>query len=153
MPTDWSQTFLYAFEAYFLPKVHENWMNVYWSENTSNDIFHFSVSVIELEFSADRFSRTPLFSHFYPKIDADAHFKSVFLNIGWYKKKPGKYSSIFHSKNKNIYNFNVFTIKTDVRNRSENKRFRRKTEQNCLEVPTLPLFLQKTLYLLKSEKH
>ena len=34
----------------FLTKVHEIWMHDYWSENTSNDIFHFSITVIELEF-------------------------------------------------------------------------------------------------------
>ena len=45
MQTDWS-----TFEACFLTKVYENWMYDYWNKNTSNDNFHFSVSVIELEF-------------------------------------------------------------------------------------------------------
>ena len=40
-----------TFEAYFLTKKHANWMHDYLSGNTSNDIFYFSVRVIELEFS------------------------------------------------------------------------------------------------------
>ena len=50
MPTGWSKFFKRIFEAYFLTKMHEISMLDYWSENTSNDIFQFSVSVIEHEF-------------------------------------------------------------------------------------------------------
>ena len=52
MRTVWNKTFLCTFEAYFLMKVQENWMHDYWNENTSNDIFHFSVSAIELMFQS-----------------------------------------------------------------------------------------------------
>ena len=34
----------------FLAKMNENWVRDCWSENTSNDTFHFSVNVIELQF-------------------------------------------------------------------------------------------------------
>ena len=87
IPTDWSKTFLCTFEAYFLTKVHENRMRDYWSEITSDDIFHFSVSVIELEFRPIGFLTCHLFRHFYPKIDANANFNSVFSNIGVFNRK------------------------------------------------------------------
>ena len=50
MPPDLGKTFYWTFVAYFLTKVHENWMHDYGSENTTNDVFYFSVSAIELEF-------------------------------------------------------------------------------------------------------
>ena len=37
--------------------------------------------------SADRFFRETLFHHFYPKIDLNAHFNSVFSNLGWFDRK------------------------------------------------------------------
>ena len=49
MPTDCSKFFKRTFEAYFLMKIYEIWMRDYRNENTSNDIFKFSVCVIELE--------------------------------------------------------------------------------------------------------
>ena len=69
-----------------LTKVYENWMHNYRSENVSNDIFRFSVSIIELEFQPTGF----LVCHFYPKIGVNerlAHFNSVLSNTGWFKRQ------------------------------------------------------------------
>ena len=66
-------------------EMHENWMLDYWNENTSNDIFHFSVNVIELEFQPIGF--LAIFHYFYPKIYVNAHFNSVFSNNGWLNRK------------------------------------------------------------------
>ena len=86
MPTDWSKTFLCNFVVYFSRKGHGIWMHDYWIKNTSNDIFHFSVS-IRAPVSANRFSRAELFHHFYPKIDSNAHLNSAFSNIRWFNRK------------------------------------------------------------------
>ena len=47
----------------------------------------FYVSILELRISADRFSRMPLFHHFYSKTVANAHFNSVFSDMGWFNRK------------------------------------------------------------------
>ena len=46
-PLTGSKNFL---RTYFLTKVRKIWIHNYWNENTHNDTFHFSVSVVELEF-------------------------------------------------------------------------------------------------------
>ena len=51
----------------------------------SNDIFHFSVNVIELQ--PIHFLACHFFCHFYPKIDANAYFSSVFSNNEWFNRK------------------------------------------------------------------
>ena len=76
--------------------------------------------------SSDRFSHIPLFHKFYPKIDSSAHFESVFWNIGLFNRKTENTVRFFYYKNKNMYKCYVFTIKTDLRNMSENRVFRRK---------------------------
>ena len=65
----------------------EIWMHDYWNKSTSNNIFHFSVSVIELKFQLIGFLGCPLFLHFYPKIDSNAYFYSVFKNISLFNRK------------------------------------------------------------------
>ena len=52
--------------------------------NMSNDVFLFSVIIIELEFQPVGFLALHLY-HFYPKSDSNAHFNPVFSNIGWFK--------------------------------------------------------------------
>ena len=87
MLTDWSKTFQSSFEAYFLIKVHGILMHDYWNENASNYISLFYVSILELRFSADRFSRMPLFRRFSLKIDSNAHFDSDFSTIWRFSRK------------------------------------------------------------------
>ena len=47
----------------------------------------FYVSILELRISADRFSRMPLFHHFYQKIDSNVHFDSLLSNIVRFSRK------------------------------------------------------------------
>ena len=49
--------------------------------------FSFFRQCYKIRVSAHRFSRAPLFHHFYSKIYANAHFNSLFSNIGWFNKK------------------------------------------------------------------
>ena len=119
-----------------MTKLHEIWMHEYWNENASNDSFHFSVSVAEVE--SQRIGLSPLFYHFYPKMDSDALFDSIFSNIRQFNRKNCKRCLIFHCKNKNFYKFYAFTIGL-----SENREFRGKTKQNRLKLPTLTPFSQK----------
>ena len=81
-PLNWSKTFLCSFEAYFLTKVHENCI-----QKVRLLIFFIFLSCYRTGVSTNRFSRAPLFHHFYPKIDANANFDSVFSNIEWFNKK------------------------------------------------------------------
>ena len=102
--------------------------------------FFFFCQCYRTRVSVDRFSHVPFFSHFYPKMDVNVHFIFVFLNIGRFNRKT-KNTEIFHYKNKTVYNFYTFTVKTDFWNWSESRKFRRKNRENCLKVPTLlPLF-------------
>ena len=52
----------------FLTKVPEIWMRDYWSENTSNNVFHCSVSVIEFEFQLIGFLASCFFVTFIRKL-------------------------------------------------------------------------------------
>ena len=67
--------------------MHKIRMHDFGNENASNDTFHFSFSVVEIEFQQIRFSRVPLFRPFYPQIDSNAHFVSVFSSIGQFNMK------------------------------------------------------------------
>ena len=60
-----------------------------------NDIIHFSVSIIELELQPIGFSGEPFFHHFYPKIDSNAHFDSVFFEYCAIKQENEKHCSNF----------------------------------------------------------
>ena len=60
----------------FHTKVNEIIWHNYSSKNMSNNIVHFSVTIIALEFQ-------PIgFHHFYQKIVSNAHFYIVLSNIG-----------------------------------------------------------------------
>ena len=90
-------------DFFFLIKANEIYRHKYSSENISNEVFHFFfVSFIELEFQA-RFSRVPLFYHFYPKIDTNIHFDSVFMNIG-----------LFNRKSVNAVRFSIIKIRISI---------------------------------------
>ena len=52
----------------------------------SDDVFHFSVNVIELEYQIIGFLGASLLHQFYPKIESNAHFDSV-SNTGRFNKK------------------------------------------------------------------
>ena len=62
-----NQSYLCTLEAYFLTKVHEIWMHDYENEKASN-IFHFSVSVIKLEFQPIGFLACHFFITFIRKL-------------------------------------------------------------------------------------
>ena len=100
------------------------------------------MSIIEVVL-VDRFSRVPLFHHFYPKTDANAHFNSVFSNTG-----------LFNRKTKNTMRFSVIEIRISVvfmhlRSKPTSEIHQKirdldgKTEENRLKVPTLSSFFQK----------
>ena len=84
-----SYALLKLFFFFFFSFFNESgWKFHYWNENKSNDIFHYSVSLMELEFQPILgLSRMPFFHHFYPKIDVNAYFNCVFSNIGWFNRK------------------------------------------------------------------
>ena len=52
-----SEISLNTFKAYFQTKMNEIWRHIYRSENTSNDVFHFSVDIIGFEFQPMAFPR------------------------------------------------------------------------------------------------
>ena len=56
------------------------WKYVWW-------YFSFFCQCYRTPVSADRFSRVPLYRHFYPKIDSNAHLNSVFPNIASSNRK------------------------------------------------------------------
>ena len=61
----------------------------YSSKTMPNEAFHFSASIIELEFQPIGFliSHVSLFRNLYPKIEWSANFDSVFSNAVWFYKK------------------------------------------------------------------
>ena len=118
-------------------------MRDYWDENTSLDIFNFSVSIYRTRISADKFSREPLFHHFYLKNDANAHDNFVFSNTGW-----------FNRKTENTVRFSIVKIRLSIifmhlRSKLTSEICQKigglngKTEQNRPEVPALPPFFFK----------
>ena len=124
------------------------------------DIFHSSASVIEfsvikIEFQPKVFLARPFFHHFYPKIAANAHFNSVFSNIEWFNIRKTANTVRFSIINLRMSIIYTFTIKTNFRNMSKNRRFRRKKkerEQSRLKMLILPPFFQKTAAFLEKRK-
>ena len=104
-------------------------MHDYWNENTSNYIFNFPISFIEHEFQPIGFLAVPLLYLFYLEIQSNTRFNSIFSNIGWFSRKTIDAVLFSTIKNKSIYNFYAFAIKTDFRNMSEIREFRRKNKE------------------------
>ena len=75
-----------ALKLIFLIKIHEVCRRDS-SKNMSIDVFHFPISIIKLEFQPNRFSRMPIFHHFYPKINSNAPSDTAFPNIGRFNRK------------------------------------------------------------------
>ena len=68
--------------------------------------------------------------------------------------KNEKYCPNFNYKNKNIYHFYPFTMKSDFRNMSESREFWRKNRAKQSQSPYWAnFFFKKPLHLLKNKKH
>ena len=59
---------VFEFHRQYATKVHKIWMHDYSNENTSNDAFHFSLSVAELEFQQISFLAYHFFITFIRKL-------------------------------------------------------------------------------------
>ena len=81
----------------FLAKVRETWIHDYWNENTPDGIFHFFVSVIELEFQPIGFLIT-----FIRKL-IKMFILNLFSNIGRFNRKM-----------KNAVRFSIIKIRISV---------------------------------------
>ena len=104
-------------------------------------------------FSADRSSRVLLFPHFYPKIDSNAYyFDSVFSNIGRYNRKMINAVRFFVIKIRISVIFTSLWSKLTSKTGQKVGRLDWKTEQNCLKVPSLTPFLQKSAIFLEKRK-
>ena len=108
--------------------MNEIWRYDYQSENTSNDIFHFSVKIIGSFISQYAFSRAIFsldlsvnrlkhsFRRLYPR--KFRGFYKRMENVIWY------FMHIYIYINKCTNTFYVFTIKIEIRNKSESREFR-----------------------------
>ena len=140
-----------------MTKVHKIWMYDYWNENRPNDIFHFSVSVVELKFQQISFLSFHFYVPFIRKLTLVLILTLVFRILDDLTEKQCKmfHCAIFHYKNKNIYNFYTFTIKTGFRNKSWYRRFRwknrAKPSQSADFAPFFFFFFKKPLHWLKNE--
>ena len=132
--------------------MYANWMRVYWSENASNDIFHFSVSIIELEFQPIGFLAWHFFVTFIRKL-TQTLILTLFFRI------MGK----FNIKRKNTVRFSIIKIRLCIifihlRSKLTSEicpkagSLRGKTGQNCLKVPTLLPFNQKPTAFIEKRK-
>ena len=157
MPIDWSKISLFTFEAYFLTKLHENWMRHYSCENTFNDIFYFSVSVIKLEFQPTGF----LACHFFMTFSRKLTQMLILILFTWAlgsltekqnkttttTKKTMQFSTI---KIRICIIFYAFTIKTDFRNISENGKFKQKNRAKPSQsayIATFFIFQKKVIII------
>ena len=127
-------------------------MHDYWNVNTSNDIFHFCVSVTEFEFQPIGFISCHFFTSFIQNLMQMLIFSLFSRTLGSLTEND-KPCLIFHPKNKNIYKFYEFTIKTDFRNMKKYITkvgiLDGKTKQNRLKALILPYFFKESLYLSK----
>ena len=100
---------------------------------------------------ADRFSRKPLFHHFYLKVEANVHFNSVFWNIGWFNRKTANTVRFF------VFKLRISIILMYLRSNltseicPKKRGLNGKTEQNRLNV-TLPPFFQITIAFMGKQK-
>ena len=140
------QIFQPHFWSLFFNKSAWNLVLDYWSENTYNDIFQFSVNVIELEFQLISFLVCH-FHHLYQKIATNADFNYVFSNIGWFNRKMVNTVRFPSYKYKNIYNLYAFMIKTDFRNMSKNRRFRWKNRAKPSQSAHFATFFTKKHFI------
>ena len=123
----------------------------YWNENTSNNIFHFPVSIIELEFQPIGFMTCNFFVTFIGKLT-----QTLILTL---------FSQIlegFNRKAKNNVRFFFIKIRISVifmhlRSKMTSEICLKagclhgKAEQNCLKVENLPPFFQKPLVYWKTK--
>ena len=120
----------------------------------SDDIFHFSVSVIELELQPIGFLGCHFFIPFIRKLTQMPILIPFCRISGGINRKTKNTMRFYIIKNKNVYNFYAFMIQTDFRNISENRKFRRKNRAISSESAHFATFCFKSpLYFLKNEKH
>ena len=93
--------------------------------------------------STDRFSRVPLFRLFYPKINWNVHFDSVFSNTGWFIGETINAVRFSIIKIRTSINFMHLRLKLTLELCQKAGSVDGKTKQNHLKAPTLPSFSQK----------
>ena len=114
-------------------------------------LFIFLLMLQNSSFSS--FSRVPLFHNFYPKLDSNIHFDSVFWNIGWFNRKTVNVVWFPITRIRILINFMHSRSKQTSEICQKVQRLDGKTNQNRLKALTLPFFfLKKPLYLLKNDK-
>ena len=91
------------------------------------------------------------FHHFYPKIDSNAHFGSVFSTIRLFNRKTIN-TVRFYYKNNNTYKFYALTIERDFRNRSDTCEFGRKNKESQTQVTHIATFSQKTAAFIEKRQ-
>ena len=87
MAAEWSKTLKRTFEAYFGKKMNEIWRLDYGNENTSNDVFHFSVNILGFEFQQTAFLLCDFFARFDQKSVQTFISTDLSLKISWFYRK------------------------------------------------------------------
>ena len=132
-------------------KVHEIWMHDYWNENTSNDIFPFSVSVIEIKFQPIGFLACHFFFTFIQKLTKMLILTLFCSILGYLIEKTINtvwFSIIFFLKKRLSINFMHLRRKLISEICQQVRSLDRKTNQNRLKSPNLPHFSQQTAVFL-----
>ena len=93
-------------------------------------LFIFFSQCYRTRVSADRFSRVTIFHRFYPKIDANAHFNSVFSNIGRFNRKTVSTVRFSIIKIRISIIFMHLRSKPTLKNISETRRVNRAPQQS-----------------------
>ena len=118
----------------------------------SNYVFHFSVSIIEIEFQSIGFLACHFFHHFYPEIDSNAHFDSDFSNTGRFNRKTINTVRFSIIKIRISINIMYLCLKIIAEICKKVGSLDRKTKQNASLFPLCHCIygvLLKLLYLLK----
>ena len=123
-------------------------MNDYSNENTSIDVFHFSVSVTELSFNRQVFLACQFFIIFIRKLTQMLILTLFFRILGNLTEKR---QTLFN-ENKNINKIYAFTIKIDLRMCQKVGSLVEKQSKTVSRLPICNLFLKKLLFLLKNDE-
>ena len=131
------------------------------SKNILSNVIHFSIQHYKTRISPNKFSQVPLFHYFYiyiyiKKIDSNAHFDSVFLNIGQFNIKTINIIWFFIIKIELSINFThlcLIHLWSELTSKVCQKvgNINRKTKQNCFKAFTLHFFSQKAAVLTEKQ--
>ena len=119
--------------------MNEIWRHDFWSENTSSDVSHFSVTITRTRVLSEELHATFLlllsenwFKHLFPEL---------FFEKLWFYRRMRNRHLVFFYKSKYAFKLQVFAIKNSFINMTESREFRWANDAKIAQDVHFTLFL------------